>query len=111
MNIIDVATLHGFIENSKLKEGIILVDVRRKDEWLLGSIEGAIHIPLDALHETDFSKMGCNIIIFQCRSGVRSIAACEIVSNLVSKDVKLYSLTGGILAWNSAGYSIIMPEE
>ncbi len=77
---------------------IVLVDVRRQEEYDLGHIKNAVLIPLDNIRELapellpDLSQE----IMLYCRSGVRSKAAAEILYNLGY--THLYDL-GGILNW------------
>lgn len=79
------------------KEDIVLIDVRTKDEFLEGSIESAINLPLqdipyniDELDEYRDSK-----IVIYCRSGHRSITACNLLS--VEGFDNLYNLDKGII--------------
>lgn len=54
------------------KKYLFLVDVRTKEEFAQGSVEGAVNIPLSSL-EQEFSQFEDheNIVVF-CRSGARS---------------------------------------
>lgn len=69
--------------NSELKEavknGTFLVDVRTLAEFLAGSVEGAVNIPLDKM-QSQLSKFKNkkSIVVF-CRSGSRSSQAKSIL--------------------------------
>ncbi len=85
---------------SKLQSGdanFVLVDVRDPHEWEIGHIEGAHLIPLGDLparmHELDSR----NDIVLQCRSGVRSMKALNMLRD--AGFTRLKNMTGGILAW------------
>lgn len=89
-------------------EDVVLVDVREPDEWAAGHIEGAIHVPLGAFKSGAFElpELAGKKLVFQCRSGVRSMAAAEIVAAR-HPDVELWNLTGGILAWIEDGGAVV----
>jgi len=80
------------------EERIILLDVRTKEEYESGHIEGSILIPVDNLKEEVEKKLeDKEIPIFvYCRSGNRSTTASNILVSLGYKNV--YNL-GGIIDW------------
>ena len=100
----DVHELKEKLENQS--EDFILIDVREHDEWECGHIPNAIFMPLSRFEQEvkntilDPSKE----LILQCRSGKRSQTACKILAQHGRK--KLFNLTGGILAWQDAGFTI-----
>ena len=80
----------------------IIVDVRETDEWNAGHIAGAIHIPLGEIQNrvTELTQYQSRPIITQCRSGVRSAKAADLLK--MAGFTKVYNLDGGINAWNKA---------
>jgi CoA-disulfide reductase len=78
----------------------ILLDVREEEEALLGTIDGAINIPLDRLrsriHEFPKDK---SIYIF-CQVGLRGYLAVRILLQLGFKNVK--NLSGGYKTYHTA---------
>jgi phage shock protein E len=80
------------------EKGIVLLDVRTKEEYDTGHIKGSILIPVDNVKEEAERKLkDKNAPIFvYCRSGSRSISAASILANLGYKNV--YNL-GGINNW------------
>lgn len=80
-----------------LESGAMLVDCREDDEVASGMIPAAKHIALSTLHERKSDIPSDQEIIFYCRSGKRSLKACEIAENWTKKT--LYSLAGGYLAY------------
>lgn len=91
------------------KEEHILIDCREQDEWDAGHISSALFVPLSQFGEkfsqylTDADKE--KTIILQCRSGRRSLNACQI---LMSEGFEnLFNLEGGIMAWEENGYEIV----
>jgi len=85
-------------EFDNLKQnGAFVVDVRESEELAGGVIDGMTHWPLS---EFDKYKSSCPLdqeIIFYCRSGKRSIVACEQAQQWTEK--QLYSLKGGYLGY------------
>ncbi|MPM74489.1 Thiosulfate sulfurtransferase GlpE [bioreactor metagenome] len=80
------------------EKGIILLDVRKKEEYDTGHIKGSMLIPVDNLKaEADNKLKDKNSPIFvYCRSGNRSVTAAKILTNLGYTNV--YNL-GGINNW------------
>ncbi len=84
----------------------ILLDVRTPDEYHAEHIAGVKWIPLDQLPqragELDRDKV---ILACFCRSGSRSLRACEVLKGLGFK--KLFNVRGGLLAWKQAGFKTV----
>ncbi len=76
----------------KEKEKYQFIDVRSKEEFNEGHIEGFINIPLDKIRE-NINKIDKNkIIILNCLSAIRSYNASRI---LFQKGFNCYHLAGG----------------
>jgi rhodanese-related sulfurtransferase len=85
--------------------GINLVDVREPDEYVSGHIAGAINIPLSEFSSRT-SDLPSGTIYMVCRSGGRSMQACELcVDNGVSSVV---NIAGGTLGWINAGNEVVV---
>ncbi len=85
--------------NELLQSGAkpLLVDVREDAEFAAGHLPGALHIPLGQLPQR-LAEIGAGSQpVFICRSGGRSMAACQIAlrANIRSPA----NLEGGMLAW------------
>jgi rhodanese-related sulfurtransferase len=98
-------------EKNTGNESFVILDVRRPDEYASGAIEGAINIDYS---DPDFStQIGARdrerTYLVYCKSGVRSSNAANIMEDLGFK--KIYTLEGGIDAWQSAGYRVVIPES
>lgn len=80
------------------EKGIILLDVRTKEEYDTGHIKDAILIPVDTIEgEAEKILKDKDAVIFvYCRSGNRSKTAANILANLGYKNV--FDL-GGIKDW------------
>ena len=77
-----------------LRRGAVLIDVRERDEFLSGHLNGAINIPLMNILSgvSSYSKDKC--IIVYCQMGRRSAIAVQTLrgigySNVYDLDVKL----------------------
>ena len=104
---VDANTLKDWLDKgSKL----LMVDVRRLDEYRAMRFDGCLHAPLESLAE-HMSGLSADIIaapqvVFYCRSGVRSKTAINMVHQALyesgcdlTKIPPLYNLSGGILQW------------
>jgi phage shock protein E len=66
------------------KKQAVLVDVRSKEEWDKGHVEGAIHVPITSLEGLETEKVAKlipkkKIVYIHCEVGMRSEAAGEIL--------------------------------
>ena len=100
-------TVNELREKLDSHEDLILIDCREQEEWDEAHINGAVFIPL-----SNFMEAGKEIlagkeeaqIIIQCRSGKRSLQACQM---LMQEDYEnLSNLEGGILEWVNQGYEV-----
>ncbi|MFN2134891.1 MAG: rhodanese-like domain-containing protein [Candidatus Promineifilaceae bacterium] len=80
----------------------LLVDVRSPMEYEHdGHITGARLMPLQMLLQRAAELPQDKEIVFVCRSGNRSMVACEQMKRLGFSNVKNFD--GGMIAWNMAG--------
>jgi rhodanese-related sulfurtransferase len=85
-----------------------LVDCREQNEWDAGRVDGAIHLPLNAImagagSDLDASKP----VVVICRTGNRSELATMM---LQARGFEAYNLEGGIEAWAREGLPISAPD-
>ena len=81
------------------KDGAVMVDVRRDDEWVAGHVKGAIHIPVDdLLGRIDELPKGKKFL-FICAAGVRSGLACELAASVGLPPDDLYNVEDGTPTW------------
>ncbi|MEI7548156.1 MAG: rhodanese-like domain-containing protein [Actinomycetota bacterium] len=90
---------------SALAAGARLVDVRETDEYVSGHVSGAIHIALGTVPDAVdvFRGEGTTYVI--CRSGARSMKACEF---LALQGVDVANVVGGTMQWIETGRSVVM---
>lgn len=81
---------------SKIKQGALLIDVRTRQEFKEGHIEGALLIPYYEI-KRNIEKMVPDKnqeIVLYCKNGGRSLKAYEILKKLEYKNI--YNLKGGL---------------
>ena len=79
-----------------IEEGATLLDVRRDEEYEMGHIENAIHIPVEELKSRLAEIEAANLpILVYCRSGRRSGKAKKILNK------------AGLLTFNAGGYKYL----
>jgi len=77
---------------------VTLLDVRTPGEFRAGHINGAVHIPLDALRERIAELDAAVPVYVNCQSGLRSYIACRI---LAQKGFDCFNLSGGYRLYQS----------
>ncbi len=92
-----VPQLRALLRDSAGPAHITVVDVREPREYAVGHLAGALNIPV-----ADLPRRRAEIplefpVVFVCRSGTRSRAACELVAGTGIQEPA--SLEGGMLAW------------
>jgi hydroxyacylglutathione hydrolase len=101
----------GSISAHELQEKIVagkqltLLDVRSKDEWEKGRIEGSIRIYVGLLEKSLQKVPIGNPVIIICKSGNRSSIAASLLLRDGRKNI--FNLLGGITAWQNKGYEIV----
>lgn len=90
---IDFKEAKNIIDN----EQVVILDVRTEEEFVTGHIVDAINIPLDELEvrEEELVNRKQKILVY-CKSGRRSVIACEILEKLGFSN--LYNM-GGVVDW------------
>ena len=83
-------------------EHIVLLDVREPNEWNLGRVPGAMHIPRGTM-ETAIEARGMCIapVVIYCASGNRSALAADTLQQMGYRNVA--SMTGGFRDWAGSG--------
>lgn len=85
------------------KEQSVLLDVRSPIEFESEHIEGALNIPLSELEQRlDEIPKGKDLVMI-CRSGKRAERGAY---SLMCKGMEPKVMTGGVLAWQKAGFSL-----
>lgn len=109
----DVDSVHALLQSG---EPVTLIDVRERDEFVDGHIEGAQFISrgmLDLRIENVVRDRSAPIVLY-CAGGTRSALAARSLKELGYANVK--SMRGGFTAWKRAGHKIhiaksLTPEQ
>lgn len=87
---------------------IQLVDCREPYEWEAGRVEGAVHIPLNAIMAGAGSELDKHrSVAVICRSGNRSELATMM---LQARGFEAYNVEGGMEAWAAEGLPIVAAD-
>ena len=88
---------------TKLKEGALMVEVRRLSEVddVTYDVPNYLHIPLSQLEESIAEIPKDKEVIMSCRNGSRSLRAVYFLMNHGYK--KVFNLEGGLLNWANKG--------
>jgi rhodanese-related sulfurtransferase len=94
-------------EVATLKSSVVIVDVRRPDEWTgeYGHIDTAQLIVLDTLpmHLEELPKD--KTIVFVCRSGARSAQAAAFAQE--NGYTSVYNMRGGMIDWTNRNLTAV----
>jgi len=103
---IDIDRLAEIIE-----AGGRVVDVREPDEYAEGHVPTAVLVPLATVpdHVDAFTGEGPTYVI--CRSGGRSMRACEFLAAQGGVDIEVVNVAGGTLAWIASGRDVVGEDQ
>ena len=90
----------GWRDIAQQSSETILIDVRTTDEYSLGSIPGAINIPVDELRSRLSELPKNKPIVVTCAIGLRGYLAYRILAQHGYKDIR--NLSGGYKTWSIA---------
>jgi molybdopterin/thiamine biosynthesis adenylyltransferase/rhodanese-related sulfurtransferase len=95
----------------QLQSGALVIDVRQDEEWAVGHIPGARHVPkshLESRIEGAAPDKNQPVILY-CASGQRSAWATRtLIEDLGYAQVA--SMTGGFTLWKDRGYEVEVPR-
>jgi molybdopterin/thiamine biosynthesis adenylyltransferase/rhodanese-related sulfurtransferase len=95
----------------QLQTGAVVIDVRQDEEWAVGHIPGARHVPkshLESRIEGTAPDKSAPVVLY-CASGQRSAwAARTLIEDLGYEHVS--SMTGGFTLWKDRGYDVEIPR-
>src|SRR5215475_8106903 len=89
----------------------VVLDVREKDEYREGHLEGAVSLPrgfLEIKVETTVPEKSTPIIAY-CAGGTRSLLAAKALKEMGYRNV--VSMAGGYGAWKTAGYKWVQDHQ
>jgi rhodanese-related sulfurtransferase len=88
---------------ARMKPHPLIIDIREEREYLLGHIEGALHISRNTLESKVLAiarELDAPIVIY-CATGTACASAVETLRRLGY--LKVFSLKGGLQNWLEAG--------
>jgi rhodanese-related sulfurtransferase len=83
-----------------LAEGVRLIDVREPNEFEEARVPQAVLVPLGTVPDRIDAFRGEGPTYVICRSGARSMRACEALQD---HGVDVVNVAGGTLAWLASG--------
>jgi rhodanese-related sulfurtransferase len=87
---------------------IQLVDCREPYEWEAGRVEGAVHLPLNAIMAGDMGDLSQDRpIAVICRTGNRSELATMMFQ---ARGFEAYNVQGGMEEWAAQGLPFVAPD-
>ena len=93
--------------DAAMQGGARVIDVRETNEYLEGHVPGAIHIALSTVPEHTDAFRGDTPTYVVCRSGARSMRACEF---LTQQGIDVINVAGGTLDWIASGRPVVTGE-
>jgi rhodanese-related sulfurtransferase len=91
-----------------LSGGARLIDVREPNEYVAGHVPGAVLVPLGTVADQVDAFRGDGPTYVICRSGARSMRACELVA---AEGVDAVNVAGGTLAWMDSGRDVVEGDQ
>src|SRR3990172_4302225 len=89
----------------------LLLDVREKDEYREGHLQGSVSLPrgfLEIKVESTVPDKSTPILAY-CAGGVRSLLAGKVLKEMGYQNV--ISMSGGYTAWKTAGYNCVQDHQ
>jgi rhodanese-related sulfurtransferase len=90
-------SMEAFKQRRMQPEPVTILDVREVEEYRAGHVEGSILIPLGILPYRIDQLNSDDEIIVVCRSGNRSLDACNLLRKHGFR--RVVSLAGGLSSW------------
>ena len=91
--------------------GVVVIDVRRPDEWIMGHVSDAMHIPIDDLVDRIEELPQEKKLLFICAAGVRSGLACQLAASMGYDSSNLYNIDDGTPFWIAGNHPTSYGEE
>lgn len=92
------------LEMMRMRQPLMLVDIRSDTEVAQARIEGAVHIPMHLLPFRLQELEQQNPLVLYCRSGARSAQASAFLAQQGMSNV--HNLLGGIMDWARSGKAL-----
>jgi rhodanese-related sulfurtransferase len=106
---IEIAAFETIMKDNP--DSIYLVDVRDADEFVLGSFQGAVNIPVENLEARIESLPADKPVVFVCSTGARSGESYYMVQDLRPELKNVYYLEAEITFSQDGSYKIVPPQS
>jgi hydroxyacylglutathione hydrolase len=101
---LNLMTVVDLKEKIDIGEDMLVLDVRSKDEYIEGHIEGSLNIYVGLLEGRLNEVPNNKPVAVVCKSGTRSSFASSIL--LRAKRENIHNVLGGMDSWMKAGYPV-----
>jgi rhodanese-related sulfurtransferase len=95
----------------RLASGGRVVDVREPGEYAEAHVPGAVLVPLGTVPEHVEAFIGDGPTYVICRSGARSMRACEFLAEQGIDGLDPVNVAGGTLAWIASGREVVGGDQ
>jgi rhodanese-related sulfurtransferase len=86
----------------------LLIDVREVDEYVDGHVSGAVLVPLGTVPDNVDAFRGEGTTYVICKSGGRSMRACEF---LADHGIDAVNVAGGTMGWMASGREVVSGDR
>lgn len=104
INHLPQLSVHGLKGMLDSREDVVVLDVRGKDEWDTGHIEGAVHIYVGHLEERLAEVPRDRRVAVICNVGRRASLAASILLREGYREI--HNVLGSMKAWTKAGFPV-----
>jgi rhodanese-related sulfurtransferase len=87
----------------------LLIDVRERDEWLRGHLDGSLSVPLSRLLDVGIASVGDGPVAVACAGGMRAAFAASVIRRAVDSEV-VRVVRGGVGDLPRYGISLTVGE-
>lgn len=92
------------VDALRARDDVLVLDVRRADEFASGHVPGALHLPVEQLAAAASQLPDDRTVILTCRTGRRSGQGVDILEDAGLTNV--VHMDGGMVAWRRAGLDV-----
>src|SRR5262245_57549402 len=104
---VDPSEVHQLVNN-----GVAIVDVRETEEYSVGHLPGAKHVPrgyLESRIEGAAPDRSARVVLYCATDNRSSLAARTLTRDLGYENVEF--MTGGYTLWKDRGYEVEVPKK
>jgi rhodanese-related sulfurtransferase len=95
----------------RIAAGARVIDVREPDEYTEAHVPGAVLVPLGTVPDNVAAFVGDGPTYVVCKSGGRSMRACEFLESQGIDGLQLVNVAGGTSAWIASGRDTVDGDQ